>query len=97
MKSHNSFLVLSFGILFTVVTLIYGLTSNEKKESTAIDVVTSKCDSLYSTNDSLSKRLIKMNRELNQYRTGAFYLKDKDKEAYDYMINAGNLKFDDGL
>jgi hypothetical protein len=96
MKSDKGFIVLSFGVLFSLTVIAYGLATNKAKQEEEAPVL-SKCDSLIMVTDSLSKRVIKQNRQLNQYKIGLFYLRDKDKEAYDYAINAGNLKFDDGL
>jgi DNA integrity scanning protein DisA with diadenylate cyclase activity len=53
----------------------------------------SKCDSLVMTNDSLVQRLEIANRRVQQYKIGLWFLRDKDKKAYDYVINAGNLNF----
>lgn len=55
----------------------------------------SKCDSLVLSNDSLVTRMVTLENRLLQYQTGLSFLKDKDKRAYDYAINAGNLKFED--
>ena len=93
----NNYLVLSFGMLFSMSAIIYGLMSNKKRETTEINVVTSKCDSLYLVNDSLSKRLEIAERRMQQYKIGLWFLRDKDKKAYDYVINAGNLQFDNSL
>ena len=56
-------------------------------------VTVSKCDSIHLANDSLSKELEIANRRVQQYKIGLWFLRDKDKKAYDYVINAGNLNF----
>lgn len=55
--------------------------------------VLSKCDSIHLANDSLVQRMEVMDRRLRQYQIGLWFLRDKNKQAYDYVINAGNLDF----
>ena len=56
-------------------------------------VTVSKCDSIHLANDSLVQRMEVMDRRLRQYQIGLWFLRDKNKKAYDYVINAGNLEF----
>jgi hypothetical protein len=69
-----------------------GLSNNKAKQEAEAPVV-SKCDSIMLANDSLSRRLEVANRRVQQYKIGLWFLRDKDKKAYDYVINAGNLNF----
>ncbi len=57
----------------------------------------STCDSIHFANDSLVQKLDILNRRLVQYKVGLSFLKEKDKKAYDYVINAGNLYFPEEL
>ena len=75
-----------------IIGLAWGL-SNNKTQQEAEAPVLSKCDSLYFANDSLVRRLEVANRRVQQYKLGLSFLHDKDKQAYDYVINAGNLNF----
>jgi hypothetical protein len=88
MKSQNSYLVL---VLVAVIALTaLGLSTN--KQEVANNTI-SKCDSIHLANDSLSRELEIANRRVQQYKIGLWFLRDKDKRAYDYVINAGNLNF----
>jgi len=83
------------GLLF--LSFIIGLRTAEKKQEHQMfeQLPLSKCDSLVMANDSLVTRMVTLENRLLQYQTGLSFLKDKDKNAYDYAINAGNLKFED--
>lgn len=90
-------LVLAFiiGVVaFYLVIRVFGeYPKQEEKSFTQIPLT--KCDSLVMANDSLVTRMVTLENRLLQYQTGLSFLKDKDKRAYDYAINAGNLKFED--
>jgi hypothetical protein len=55
--------------------------------------VITRCDSIMLANDSLCQRVNVLESRFITYRLGMSFLKDKDKKAYDYLINSGNLKF----
>jgi hypothetical protein len=55
--------------------------------------VLSKCDSIIFANDSLIQRNAMLEDRLLTFRLGLAQLKMVDKEAHDYLINAGNFKF----
>jgi hypothetical protein len=76
-----------------IIAYKIGLDVAEKKQQTIEKPVVSKCDSIVFANDSLVKRLEIANRRMQQYKIGLWFLRDKDKKAYDYVINAGNLNF----
>jgi hypothetical protein len=97
MKPHNSYLVLSFGILFSMSAIVYGLMSNKKKETTSTNVVISKCDSLQLANNQLQFETDILQDRITKYKVGLEFLKDKDPRAYRFVMNAGNLEFDDRL
>ena len=80
-------------IILMIIAYKVGLDVAEKKKQTIEEPVVSKCDSIVFANDSLAKRLDLAERRMQQYRIGLWFLRDKDKKAYDYVINAGNLKF----
>lgn len=93
MKAHNLYFV---SVLVSVVLVVsIGLSNNKQKEEHFTQIPLSKCDSLVMANDSLMTRMVTLENRLLQYQTGLSFLKDKDKRAYDYAINAGNLKFED--
>ncbi len=75
-----------------IIGLAWGLSNNKTQKETETPVA-SKCDSLVLANDSLSRKLEVANRRMQQYKIGLSFLHDKDKQAYDYVINAGNLNF----
>ncbi len=75
-----------------IIGLAWVLSNNKTQKETEAPVV-SKCDSLVLANDSLSRRLEVANRRLQQYKIGLWFLRDKNRQAYDYVINAGNLNF----
>ena len=80
-------------IILMIIAYKLGLDEAEKKQQTIEEPIVSKCDSIVFANDSLAKRLDLAERRMQQYRIGLWFLRDKDKKAYDYVINAGNLKF----
>lgn len=82
-------------LLFIFAMCIVGLLQNKQEEEHFTQIPLSKCDSLVMANDSLVTRMVTLENRLLQYQTGLSFLKDKDKRAYDYAINAGNLKFED--
>lgn len=93
MKAHNLYFV---SVLVSIVLVIsIGLSNNKQEEEHFTQIPLSKCDSLVMANDSLITRMVTLENRLLQYQTGLSFLKDKDKRAYDYAINAGNLKFED--
>jgi len=84
------------GVLFAAFALCtVELLQNKQEEEHFTQIPLSKCDSLVMANDSLITRMVTLENRLLQYQTGLSFLKDKDKRAYDYAINAGNLKFED--
>ncbi len=87
MKQLTAF-VIGF-VLFQV--LLYYIVKPDPVQ--APEPVITKCDSLYFANDSLRQRIGVLENRVNQYRLGLSFLKQKDKNAYDYVINAGNLIF----
>lgn len=91
---------LSFTLFIGFITMVaICLSQNkqrqEEEEKHFEQLPLSKCDSLVMANDSLVTRMVTLENRLLQYQTGLSFLKDKDKRAYDYAINAGNLKFED--
>lgn len=68
------------------------MSKNTSQEITPPVEVT-KCDSIMLANDSLSLEIIGLQDRVAQYKLGLGFLKDKDKGLYDYVINAGRLKF----
>ena len=78
-------------LLFVFAMLFVGSISNNQQQ--VPETVVSKCDSIVFANDSLVKKLEIANRRMQQYKIGLWFLRDKDKKAYDYVINAGNLNF----
>jgi hypothetical protein len=72
-----------------------GLEERDREITRFEQLPLSKCDSLVMANDSLVTRMVTLENRLLQYQTGLSFLKDKDKGAYDYAVNAGNLKFED--
>ena len=84
-------------IVLMIIAYSIGLDVAEKKQEHQMfeQLPLSKCDSLVMANDSLVTRMVTLENRLLQYQTGLSFLKDKDKGAYDYAVNAGNLKFED--
>jgi hypothetical protein len=82
-----------------VTSIIITLKDNSEEQAREIkrfeQLPLSKCDSLVLSNDSLVIELVALQNRVLQYQTGLSFLKDKNKKAYDYAINAGNLKFKD--
>ncbi len=76
-----------------IIGLAWGLSNNKTQKETEASPIVSKCDSLVLANDSLSRRLEVANRRVQQYKIGLWFLRDKNRQAYDYVINAGNLNF----
>jgi hypothetical protein len=95
MKPYNSFLVLSLGILFSVVTVI-GLSNNKAKQEAEAPII-SKCDSLQLANNELKFEIELLQDKISRYETGLEFLKYKDIRSYRYVMNAGNLEFNDRL
>lgn len=90
-------LTLGFGVIILIFFVyVLGLSVAEKKYKTP-EAIISKCDSLHLANDSLVQRMEVLDRRLRQYKIGLWFLRDKDKKAYDYVINAGNLDFKNEL
>ena len=91
-------IIIGFGILgFVFLSFIIGLRTGERNQEDKMfeQLPLTKCDSLVMSNDSLVTRMVTLENRLLQYQTGLSFLKDKDKNAYDYAVNAGNLKFED--
>ena len=88
-------LLVGFGItILMACTFIIGLDVAEKKHQVYIpEPVLSKCDSIIFANDSLMQRNAMLENRLLTFRLGLAQLKMVDKEAHDYLINAGNFKF----
>lgn len=78
------------GLALCVVGILKTVEEPEEKQP---NVKISACDSLHLANDSLVHRIEVLDRRVRQYEIGLMFLKDKDKQAYDYVINAGNLDF----
>jgi hypothetical protein len=76
-----------------IIAYSVGLDVAEKKQQPLPEPVLSKCDSIIFANDSLVQRLKIADNRLQQYKIGLWFLRDKNKQAYDYVINAGNLNF----
>ncbi len=85
-------LLVAIFIGFAIGVIALGMI-DENQQKQVTEVKLSKCDSIVFANDSLVKRLNLAERRMQQYRIGLWFLRDKDKKAYDYVINAGNLKF----
>lgn len=81
------------GAIFISLYVELGKLVNNKKEEHVTQIHLSKCDSVHLANDSLVQRMEVLDRRLKQYQIGLWFLRDKDKKAYDYVINAGNLDF----
>jgi hypothetical protein len=88
--TRHIFLASFLGAILTVI--VSGLSENKQKQEQTTAVV-SKCDSIHLANDSLVQRMEVIDRRLRQYQIGLWFLRDKNKQAYDYVINAGNLDF----
>ena len=80
------------GVIFFQLVFIF-IIKPLGEPKTAPEPVITKCDSIMLANDSLCQRVNVLERRFVTYRLGMSFLKDKDKKAYDYLINAGNLKF----
>ena len=80
-------------IVLMIIAYSVGLDVAEKKQQPLPEPVLSKCDSIIFANDSLVQRLKIADNRLQQYKIGLWFLRDKNKQAYDYVINAGNLNF----
>lgn len=89
MKNILAFLV---GVIAFQLVFIFFIKPLEKVEPVVEPKIT-KCDSIMLANDSLRQRIGVLENRVNQYRLGLGFLKDKDKKAHDYVINAGNLIF----
>lgn len=90
MKPHNLYLVAA--LVAIVLTVSIGLSTN-KQQVYAPEPMLSKCDSIIFANDSLIQRNAMLEDRLLTFRLGLAQLKMVDKEAHDYLINAGNFKF----
>ena len=77
----------------TIVALAWAFSNNETKKEAETPVI-SKCDSLQLINNSMKFEIEMMHSTISKYKIGLDYLKEKDKRAYDFVINAGNLKFE---
>lgn len=84
------------GALFTWL-LLHSVLNLPEPTKALPEPTLSACDSIHFANDSLVQKLELLNRRLSQYRVGLGFLKEKDKKAYDYVINAGNLSFPEEL
>lgn len=89
MKNILAFLI---GVISFQLVFIFFIRPLGKTEATPVPTVF-KCDSIMLANDSLRQRIGVLENRVNQYRLGLGFLKDKDKKAHDYVINAGNLIF----
>jgi hypothetical protein len=89
MKELLAFL---FGVIAFQLVFLLVIKPLEKPDVEIVPTIT-KCDSIIMANDSLCLRITELERRVTQYRIGLGFLKDKDKKAYDYTINAGILKF----
>lgn len=79
-------------LLAAAATVVIGLVDDTQQKH-IVEAKISTCDSIVFANDSLVKKLEIANRRMQQYKIGLWFLRDKDKKAYDYVINAGNLNF----
>jgi DNA integrity scanning protein DisA with diadenylate cyclase activity len=93
MKDSNIVKIWALIIILMFIAYKVGIDTVENKQQTVKKPVLSKCDSIVFANDSLVKKLEIANRRMQQYKIGLWFLRDKDKKAYDYVINAGNLNF----
>lgn len=82
-------------VTFIIMSVKHDIEDRTREEKRFEQLPLSKCDSLVLSNDSLVTRMVTLENRLLQYQTGLSFLKDKDKKAYDYAVNAGNLKFED--
>lgn len=81
-------------ILSMLFSYMLGLYVADKKHQVYVpEPVLSKCDSIIFANDSLIQRNAMLEDRLLTFRLGLAQLKMVDKEAHDYLINAGNFKF----
>jgi hypothetical protein len=93
MTPHNKFLLLSTLIVVCTFVVIAINALNNQREVYVPEPVLSKCDSIIFANDSLIQRNAMLESRLLTYTLGLAQLKMVDKEAHDYLINAGNFKF----
>lgn len=80
-------------IFAAIATLLIAGMVDDNQQKHIVEAKISTCDSIVFANDSLVKKLEIANRRMQQYKIGLWFLRDKDKKAYDYVINAGNLNF----
>jgi hypothetical protein len=93
MTPHNKFLLLSTLIVVCTFVVIAINALNNQREVYVPEPVLSKCDSIIFANDSLIQRIRILEDRQMTFRIGLAQLKMVDKEAHDYLINAGNFKF----
>lgn len=92
--TRHIFLASFLGAILTVI--VSGLSENKQKQEQATAVV-SKCDSLQIEINVLKYEVEVMDNRITKYKVGLEFLKDKDPRAYRYVMNAGNLEFNDRL
>lgn len=88
-------LLLSILSGFITILIIGLLNNNEKKD--VVETKISKCDSLQIEINVLKYQVEVMENRITKYQVGLEFLKDKDPKAYHYVMNAGNLEFNDRL
>ncbi len=81
----------------SIVAIAWAFSNNEAKQEAEPSPIVSKCDSLQSVNNELKFEIEILQDRVGKYETGLEFLKDKDIRAYRYVINAGNLEFNDRL
>jgi hypothetical protein len=92
-------IIVGWALLFLMtLTFFIGLNVGEnKKQENAPEPVMSTCDSVQLVNNSMKYEIELLQDKISKYEVGLGFLKDKNKKAYQYVINAGNLKFNDCL
>ena len=70
---------------------------NDVQQKNIVEDKISKCDSLQIEINVLKYQVEVMENRITKYQVGLEFLKDKDPKAYHYVINAGNLEFNDRL
>lgn len=81
----------------TIVAIAWAFSNNEAKQEVEPSPIVSKCDSLQSVNNELKFEIELLQDRVSKYETGLEFLKDKDIRAYRFVMNAGNLEFNDRL
>lgn len=89
--------MVGWALLFLMtLTFFIGLNVGEnKKQENEPEPVVSTCDSVQLVNNSMKYEIEVMHHRITKYQVGLNFLKDKDRKAYQYVINAGNLQFEE--